>query len=277
MKTILLPTDFSTNSWHAIVYALAFCKHWNCTFYILNVQKQSEFILDDIMTAPLDSSIYNAIAKDNKEELERFKTRIEAFNTNTNYTFKALFSFNNLTDAMKQVVSSKAIDLIIMGTKGATGAKEALFGSNTLNTIRKVDCPVLTIPENFKFTAINNVLFTTENSEDFSKEGVNPLLHVLTAYKAKLNAVTIDFANLQNVPDNQQTKLKMLFGSHPFTYQSLKEIPYPMAISAITQLTDYNIHALFIKPKSFLERFIYGSVSQDISYNTTIPLLILRK
>ena len=43
------------------------------------------------------------------------------------------------------VVEDKAIDYVVMGTKGATGAKEVLFGSNTVHVFKKVKCPVLAL------------------------------------------------------------------------------------------------------------------------------------
>ena len=277
MKTILLPTDFSENSWNAIDYALQLCKKWECTFYILNVQKQSEFMLDDLMAAPANSSLHTAIAKDNKEELKRFLSKIKKHNTNKNYTFKTIFDFDNLTDAINQVMASKNIDLIIMGTNGASGAKEVLFGSNTLNIIRKVDCPILTIPENYKFSNIDSILFTTENCQNLNKNGIDPLLDIITTYNAKLSVLNIDFANYPDDDTDYNSNLKALFEDQPYTYNSVKGVPSPMVISTITQLFNYQIHSLFIESKSFLERFIYGSITSELSYNSTIPLLILRK
>ncbi|WP_299528057.1 universal stress protein, partial [uncultured Lutibacter sp.] len=37
MKNILLPTDFSENSWNAIKYALELYKKTACNFYLLHV------------------------------------------------------------------------------------------------------------------------------------------------------------------------------------------------------------------------------------------------
>ncbi|WAC02793.1 universal stress protein [Lacinutrix neustonica] len=51
MKTILLPTDFSENSWNAIVYALNFLEKEPCTFYLLHVNR-----LSDVMTSELPYS-----------------------------------------------------------------------------------------------------------------------------------------------------------------------------------------------------------------------------
>ena len=277
MKKILLPTDFSKNSKNAIDYAMVLCKNWECTFYILNVQKQSEFILDDLMAAPANSSINTAITEDNEEDLNKFLTELKKRNTNKNYNFESIFDFDSLVGSINQVVQAKNIDLIIMGTNGATGAKEIVFGSNTLNIIRKTDCPILTIPENYKFTSIDTILFTTENCEDFNANGIKPLLDIITTYKSKLNVIDIDFANYPNNTKSHNSDLKALFGTQPYTYNLIKEVPYPMVINTVTQLFDYNLHALFIESKSFIERFIYGSITNEISYNSTLPLLILRK
>ena len=44
---ILLPTDFSSNSWNAILYAIEFYKTVECNFYILNVCIIDRFMADD--------------------------------------------------------------------------------------------------------------------------------------------------------------------------------------------------------------------------------------
>lgn len=277
MKNILLPTDFSINSKNAIDYAMAICKKWQCTFYILNVQKQSEFLLDDLMASPANTSVHQAIAQDNERELKAFVLNIKKKYKSKNFSFKPLFDFDSLTAAINQVVDAKAIDLVIMGTNGATGAREAVFGSNTLNTIRKTTCSILTVPENYKFSDIKSVLFTTEDCKDFNKDGVKPLTDILSTYSAKLSALDLDFANYPNSHEDHESCLKYLFDKQPFTYFRVEEVPSVMAISTITQLHSYDIHALFIESKSFFERFLFGSNTDEISYNSHLPLLILRK
>lgn len=61
METILLPTDFSKNSLNAIDFAMKMFKETNCTFYILNIQKASSFVSDDLMTASPSVNLYQAI------------------------------------------------------------------------------------------------------------------------------------------------------------------------------------------------------------------------
>ena len=61
MKSILLPTDFSKNSVNAINYAMALFKDVSCDFYLLNVQKASSFISDDMMVMASSATIYQTI------------------------------------------------------------------------------------------------------------------------------------------------------------------------------------------------------------------------
>lgn len=279
MKNILLPTDFSDNSLNAINYALQLFKNWECSFYILNIQKQSEFILDDFMTESPNSSIHNTIAQDNKKELKNFVNKIRNNHTNKNFNFKLLFDFDNLIHAIKETVVSKNIDLILMGTNGATGAKEIIFGSNTLNVIRKIDCPILVIPESYKFKGIKSVLFSTDDFNNSSKTGLSLLMDLKSNYDASLDVLDIDFSNNHDEKMLRELYLKNLLEGQKHNYYSITNVPAPMVISTITQLLDYDIHALFIEPKStFIERFLYGSdEAHEISYRTTIPLLIMRQ
>ena len=49
MKNILLPTDFSENSWNAIEYALKLFEKKSCNFYLLHVKSLS-YISEGDMT-----------------------------------------------------------------------------------------------------------------------------------------------------------------------------------------------------------------------------------
>jgi len=124
MMNILLPTDFSENSKNAIAYALDFCKGAACSFFFLNVQKQSEFILDDFYTAPTDASINRAILTDNKKELEEFVAIFQEAYEDEDFEFTSQVDFDKITASINQAIEINKIDLIIMGTNGATGASK---------------------------------------------------------------------------------------------------------------------------------------------------------
>ena len=168
MKRILLPTDFSENSLNAIHYALTFFKGIPCEFCFLNIQKPSEYVTGEIYTSsPTESTIYDSVAKDHKEKLNELVLRYEKEYEQQPFTFDSIFDFDVFVDAIQQVVNTRSIELIIMGTNGATDAAEVLFGSNTLKVIRNVNCPILAIPEGFQYQQFASVLFTYKKEDEF--------------------------------------------------------------------------------------------------------------
>ena len=57
MKKILLPTDFSSNAWNAITYALEFYKDEWCMFYLLNTYTPVIYRVDYLIGGPAYSAI----------------------------------------------------------------------------------------------------------------------------------------------------------------------------------------------------------------------------
>lgn len=53
-----------------------------------------------------------------------------------------------LHTCIRNVANEDNADLVVMGTKGASGMSEFLIGSNTEKVIRTSPCPVLSVPEN---------------------------------------------------------------------------------------------------------------------------------
>ena len=274
MKRILLPTDFSNNSENAIRYALDLFKGMSCTFVILNVQKISEYATDDLLIASPGTSIYEAIVADNKARLKAFVEPIEEDYANEDYTFENRVDFDVFVDAIDQAVKRHDIDLIIMGSNGATGAAEVLFGSNTLKVIRQVDHPLLIVPAGYGYTRPENILFTVHKNEDFQRDRIDTLLQLVDIFSSSLHVLEVEESRDTSI-DNTQDKVNELISGRSFEFRFLEGLPAPVAVSAYVQLFPVDMHAMFVEKESFLQRFIYGSETHKISYSTRVPLLVL--
>jgi nucleotide-binding universal stress UspA family protein len=269
MKRILLPTDFSENSINAIDYALSLFENQSCEFNFLNVQKPSEYISDDIYAASPDYSIYEAIANDNKKQLIALKERYVKKYESQPFYFEEHFDFDNFTDAIQQLVAAKNIQLIIMGTNGATNASEVLFGSNTLQVIRQVRCPILAIPMGFKYNGLSSILFTLREEDHFHPNALTPLGELVRDHDVSLEVLQLDTHN--KLPPN-----KVLDQFSTVNYHRVEGVPTPEAISSYEQLLPIDMHAIFIRPKSFFERIFSGSNTSKITYQSRVPLLVLK-
>ncbi len=277
MKNILLPTDFSVNSMNAIDYAMRFFENQKCKFYILNVQKISEYVSDDLIAGSKTDTIYDSIASDNKKLISQLVKKLSKKHKSQAYSFHGLFDYDDFTSAVDQAVKFHSIDLIIMGSNGATGAKEIIFGSNTLQVIRNIECPTLTIPNAYKFIDIKRVLFSTQHCTDFSYEGIEIFKEILSMHPSELTILELDekTTNVASKEDNQC--LRELFPDHPYTYFCLNTIPGLVAINTVTQLLKVDLHAAFIEKEPFLKRLLFGSEYSQLAYGTQIPLLFMHR
>ncbi|MAN60123.1 MAG: universal stress protein, UspA family [Flavobacteriaceae bacterium] len=275
---ILLPTDFSENSKNAIRYALDFFKGHSCTFYFLNVQKAHEYVTGDILSASPKSSVYDAIMADNKAALTDFMKAFEKAYANQEFTFQAKVDFDNFVDAINQAVSLYDIDLIVMGTNGATNANEVLFGSNTLTVIREVDCPLLAIPEAISFQPVKSVLFSLHHGDDLQKEVMEPLFRLLKLHGSPhVQVLDIDDDAIANPTEEEDHNIATVFSGTDHSFHALTGIPTAVAIDAFVQLFHPGLHAMFVVRESFLERFVFGSEISQVSYETRVPLVVLHR
>lgn len=275
MKNILLPTDFSENSKNAIRFAMKFFEGETCTFHILNSQKPSGYITADVLYGAPGTSVYEGVLNDNKKELEKMIRFCKSISEKENFTFVPKIDFDNIVDAVNQAVALNNIELIIMGSNGATGAAEVVFGSNTLKIIRKVDCPIIVVPEGYVFEKINSVLLSLNYQYDVSNKLLNVISEIVKKHKASLKILEIEEENIELTTKSNHTE--EVFKEIGFERFSIKNIPASLAINTFVQLIPVQLHAMVVERKSFLDRFIFGSDTSKISYGSLVPLLVLHE
>jgi len=275
MENILLPTDFSENSKNAIRYALKFFEGEKCTFHILNSQKPSGYITADVLYGAPGTSVYEGILNDNKEGVEKMAQFCRSISGAEDFTFVTTVDFDNIVDAVNQAVALNNIELILMGSNGATGAAEVIFGSNTLKIIRNVNCPVLVIPEGYSFEKINSVLLSLNYQYEVSNKSLNVISEIVKKHDASLKILEIEEENIELATKRNHTE--EVFKEIGFERFAIKNIPASIAINAFEQLIPIQLHVMVVERKSFLNRFIFGSETSKISYGSPVPLLVLHE
>ena len=113
MKNILLPTDFSDNSWNAIAYALNFFEDMACNFYLLHVISFNHFIPVDESPSIDQSYIEETYNKPAKKKLRHFLKRISDLNLKREkHRFFTLTDVNFFVNSIRKNVKENQIDLI---------------------------------------------------------------------------------------------------------------------------------------------------------------------
>ncbi|WP_422081832.1 universal stress protein [Ulvibacterium sp.] len=275
MKRIVLPTDFSENSYNAIDYALNLFKEEECSFYLLHVfspsiyYEEREFYDDRKM--PLDDT--NQI--DSLRQLNGLHERILKKFENPKHIFVPHSTLGFLVDEIRALIKKEKIDLVVMGTKGATGAKEVLLGTNTVDVIKKVERPVIAVPSTYPFSAPKNILFPTDYEIDYQKTQLSELLNIAQRYTSAVHILHIGASSgLNGQQLTNKAKLQQIANGNSLFY----ELPNDDTIEGIYTFQAKNPMDFLImiqNKHTFLERLFVKSIVRKIGFAITIPFMVI--
>ena len=193
MKNVLLPTDFSENSWNAIKYAIHFFNAIECGFYLLHVNSLNNFIPQDEALTIDSYYLENTYIKPAKQKLRSFVKRISKLKPNKDkHKFFVLTETGFFIDSIRRIIKEKEIDFIVMGTKGASGLNEIILGTNTADVITKVKCTTLAVPENAEFVPPKEIAFPSDLNLTYNLDILHPLLDIVEHFKAFLRILHIN-------------------------------------------------------------------------------------
>ncbi|WP_299336446.1 universal stress protein [uncultured Psychroserpens sp.] len=276
MKRILLPTDFSDNSWNAIKYALQLFKDETCNFTLLNTYTPIIYQLEAAQLYMAQHGLENAMKEVSKKGLEKIQERIDTEFKNPNHTFSRISAFNTLTDEINELHSGHVMDMIIMGTKGASGIQEVLFGSNTIHIIKKAKCPVLAIPSDFDFEAPHEILFPSDYQVAFQESHIKPILDITNRFYSRVNILHVSKGN-ELTEEQEQNKHRLLNylkkTEHLFHIVTHKNIPE--AIADFQLKSKINLLVMLNNKHSFFENLFFKSNIKHIGFHLNIPFLVI--
>lgn len=274
MKNILLLTDFSNNSINAIRYALNLFENDSCHFYILHAESPQNYTTDDLILAG-NKSVYDSVIKESKQKLAKLVTGFKSEFKNNNFKYHIIVDYDSLTDAINQVVKANTIDLIVMGTNGITGAKEVVFGSNTTNVIRDINCPTLIVPEGFIFRKINEILLPLDPQDALSGNAFSNTSKFADRFSKKMHALRIKPSSENSTEEKKDKKhLNYFLKNIDSEYHIVNDIPMNYFVDCYMQTHKIGLMVLLVQPERLLERFFMGSPTTRISNSIRVPLLV---
>jgi nucleotide-binding universal stress UspA family protein len=267
IKTILVPTDFSKPSKVAVLYAARLAQKINAEITLLaviNINTATDAILDWKKTEQdlVDTAQQNAeqLIMEIKEEVE---LKIE---------YRSIMGFP-FEEMVEHTVINDGFDLIVMGTKGATGLKKVLIGSNAAAVVDNSSVPVLVIPPNTEWSTIKQIVYATDM--DSINEEVKPIAVFASIFNA---AITI----LHVLPEDSSKKIDgKSLAADLIKITNYKKISFhvsrnnSIADEVDTFVVDQkaDMLAMVTHKLDFYEKLFGKSVTRQLAFHTRIPLL----
>jgi len=276
MKTILLPTDFSKNSINAIEYAVNLFKDIPCKFYLLNVFRIPYLANEELMDqnvnqlAALEEEMYD----NSKHEMKKLLKKLPE---NDNHDYEMISDYNLFNLAVHEVIEKKDIELIIMGTKGATGAKEIFLGSNTGDVIMKSACHVIAVPENHSYKPPEEILFPTDFQINYDFEDLGPLIRVAEMNNAVIRIVHFsEKSDLDEIQQENKRTLNSFLVNVRHEHYTLSTSDFEEGINCYVQSRgNIDMIAIIGRHYGFFQRLFFKPKVRALSFHSTIPLFVI--
>ena len=260
MFTILLPTDFSENSIHAIDHVLEHFRLPDVKLLLIHTIKAPHSAagvlirIDDLMRK--DAELQMRELLDSIEKKHGFRP-------------EHVIKIGQLNDWSRRCGKMMNVSLIAMGTKGETNLSSKLMGSVTESVIRTSRLPVLAIPNGNHSKKLKNMIIASASDEIYQQEFIKDyLLHV-----------TLDNLHIK--------KLKVLDSEGIRQPKSIELNGYQVAVETVVNkhvVTGINTYidthpadllVLYHQHHSKMDYFFNRSVTKTICSNTSLPLLVI--
>lgn len=278
MKNIVLPTDFSDNSWNAIFTAVKLYADVECQFYILHAYEPKALNKLGKKGQQRLGVLYESLAQYSEQELEKVMTYLAKHLKNPLHHFESVSKSDTLEEAINKIISEKDIDLICMGTQGASGAKQVFMGSNTVKVLKQIgDCPILAVPAEYDFKSLKSLLFPTDFMKKYEKHQLLPLTELATLWKTNIEVVhvAVEFALNDQQLINQKL-LKERLHDLDVTFVNIDfEDNVAHSLEKFITNTRIDLIALIRYRHSLWEKIIGEPVVKKLTFHTKMPLLVL--
>lgn len=272
MKKILVPTDRSENARHALNYALRLFEGEEVEFVLFQSFDIPTYSAD--MPVPLDMVGADELKRFLNEDIVALKRQSEG----QSFTFSSLVESGSLTMNIEALVNEHAIDLVVMGTKGATGLAAAIIGSNTADVIQAATCPVLAVPESADLEAMpKRILFASDNKGLSDSSIIEPLMFLAKKFSGHIHIMNVLDEGKMTTVDEAVAGLKLdhLLETFQHTFHFENSDDKAEAIESFLNTHDIDMLAVIPRKNNFFDAIFHRSVTRKLALHTKVPLLAM--
>lgn len=272
MKRILVPTDFSKQAENALQVAVQMAKKHDSEIYLLHSLEMPLHLGNSGVTGSLPESLYFIkLAEKNFEDLFK-KPYLKGVK------IREAIGQAEIYEDIKEAVEKNKVELVVMGSHGASGFKEMFIGSNTEKVVRTSKIPVLVIKNHHVDFKINDFVFAT----DFSEECRGSFLEAQKFAKAagaKLHLLYINTPNdFRTSAEANAIMLKFITGSglENFSLNVYNDTSVEKGILNFAKDMKAQLIGMSTHGRKGLSHFFNGSISEDMVNHANMPVITFK-
>ncbi len=274
MKKILVPCDFSDSSVQAFKFAVDLATKSRGEIMLLHIIELP--VMHDTILMPT-LNFEEAYLKDMKEDANKNFSKMKTKWAKDGPKVSTMVEYGPTSLTILRTAEEKKADLIVMGTKGSSGLKEFMVGSNTEKIVRKSAVPVIAVKKNVK-SAIQNIVFPNTLGDD-QEELAMKVKDLQSFFKATIHIVYVNTP--ANFRRDRYTKesLKAFakrFMFKDYTLNVYNDIDQEEGLTNFTKDIGADMVAMATHGRRGLNHLMTGSIAEDVVNHIECPIWTYR-
>ncbi len=272
MKTLLVATDFSKNSLHALEYAIMYANKLEADIHLVWVDNST---LKDNLIDTIEEGL--RIEKKNYlvNLVKQYQSQLKG--GKIEYHLKKGKVYQELAKSARELKA----DIMFAGTHGITGYEQYWIGSNAYRIMTSAPCPVITLRADYDFkNGINKILLPLDSSLEtkqklpftvYLAEKFGAKIYLLKVYNSKIGVI-------RKRIDHFARDAEKCLGEKGLDYK-LESIEADNVASSILQYaekTDIDLIAIMTEQNITTANKFLGPYAQQLLFSSSIPILSLR-
>jgi nucleotide-binding universal stress UspA family protein len=273
MKNILFPTDFSKNANNALNYALTIAKDFGATLHIINTYQ-----LPNSRAVPTTQKLLVALKESAITELQDYVKQINIKEEYKNIIINYQAYEGNLINVISDLETEINFDLIVLGTKGASGIKEVLIGSNAEQVVYHAKTPVYVIPENAPVFTFNKTALAVDLNPINDYSIFDTLLSMCKKYNSSIQLVTVSL-NDDNNKENPTglEKIKSFFTGLTISLKNVKNNNVLAGLDGYVEQENPSTLVVISRKHTFFETLFSKTLTDKLACRSKIPIFVVKE
>jgi nucleotide-binding universal stress UspA family protein len=268
MKKIIVPTDFSKNALKALKYATNLVNKTKASITLVHAYQINSGTGRMV-------SFEHIVLEDKEQEMKSLIREIKPL-LGDQIALDSLVKNGNAQGIITETANNIGADLILMGTTGAGGMKKLFMGSTASNVIKNTEIPVLAIPEAYEGENMDEITFAVDNKTLKDNTILNPLLELVKINNAHLNLLIVVNEDKDPIGIDEDLLNYIAQNEIKFGYSKISADSVSQGIKNYIQHKGSNLLCLVHHNRAWFENIFHRSVSENMAFETHIPLMVLR-
>jgi len=273
MNKILVPTDFSEQAEYALRVAAMLAKKHNADIYLLHMMEIPMQQIDPINAhSDVPEALFFMKLAHKKFEDLMDSDFLEGITIHE--ILKADITFNDIKDACKEY----DVDLIVMGSHGASGLKEMFVGSNAEKVVRSSVVPVLVIKNEHKTFEISNFVFASDFKND-NKETYKQAVKFAKAFNTKIHLLMVNTANNFMTTYDANARINDFISGQTFDDYTItihNDSSVEQGILNFSKDINADLIGISTHGRQGIAHFFNSSISEDLVNHSNRPVITFK-